>query len=143
MQTLGASAASADQTYGTLVSTIWTTIEASTAIICACLPMLKAPLAHLFPRLFPRGSRGYPSSHTHGTLLWPSRARAGTPSTAAGSKSSREVDEGAVAMEPNDLPLGTIAKRTDVEVVVGPGGGGGEASAFPSAHLVGPDYGVV
>lgn len=45
-----------DQTYGTLNSTIWTTIEANTAIICACLPMLKSPLAALFPRLFPRGS---------------------------------------------------------------------------------------
>lgn len=32
--------------------------EANTAIICACLPMLKAPLARLFPRLFPRGSSG-------------------------------------------------------------------------------------
>lgn len=38
------------------MSTIWTTIEANTAIICACLPMLKSPLAALFPRLFPRGS---------------------------------------------------------------------------------------
>lgn len=143
MGTLKPSSQSQDQTYGTLISTIWTTIEASTAIICACLPMLKAPLAHLFPRLFPRGSRGYTSSNTRGTLLWPSRGRAGTPSTVAGTKSSRDMDEGAVAMEPDDLPLGTISKTTDVEVVVGPGLGGGEASAFPRAHLVGPDYGFV
>ena len=104
MTTLKTGARAADVTYGTLNSTIWSTIgmsyislvllyagninlpphrhsmihlgacpmfsdgisvlthirlaEANTAIICACLPMLKAPLARLFPRLFPRGSSG-------------------------------------------------------------------------------------
>ena len=56
MTTLNTGSKAKDQMYGTLNSTIWTTIEANTAIICACLPMLKSPLTALFPRLFPRGS---------------------------------------------------------------------------------------
>lgn len=56
MTTLNSSSKSTDRTYGNLNSTIWTTIEANTGIICACLPMLKAPLTALFPKLFPRGS---------------------------------------------------------------------------------------
>ena len=56
MTTLDTSSKSLDQTWGNLNSTIWTTIEANTGIICACLPMLKTPLAALFPKLFPRGS---------------------------------------------------------------------------------------
>ena len=56
MTTLNTGSKAKDQMYGTLNSTIWTTIEANTAIICACLPMLKSPLAALFPRLFPRSS---------------------------------------------------------------------------------------
>lgn len=64
MTTLDISSKSNDQTYGTLNSTIWTTIEANTGIICACLPMLKKPLTCLFPRAFPRqsGRSSYPSS---------------------------------------------------------------------------------
>lgn len=56
MTTLKTGSKAKDQLYGTLNSTIWTTIESNTAIICACLPMLKSPLAALFPRLFPRAS---------------------------------------------------------------------------------------
>jgi len=65
MTTLNASSKSLDQTYGTLNSTIWTTIEANTGIICACLPMLKAPLTALFPNLFPRGT--YEGSYSDGS----------------------------------------------------------------------------
>lgn len=32
---------------------MWTTIEATTAIICACLPMVRATLSRFFPNLFP------------------------------------------------------------------------------------------
>lgn len=68
MTTLNASSKSQDLTAGRLNSTIWTTIEANTGIICACLPMLKAPLAVFFPRLFPRGSyhADYPRGSTSG-----------------------------------------------------------------------------
>lgn len=68
MTTLSASSKSEDLTAGRLNSTIWTTIEANTGIICACLPMLKAPLAVFFPNLFPRGSyqASYPGGSTSG-----------------------------------------------------------------------------
>ena len=52
MTTLDSSSKSPDPTYGSLVSTVWTTIEANTGIICACLPMLKQPLVKIWPRLF-------------------------------------------------------------------------------------------
>jgi hypothetical protein len=32
---------------------MWTVIEASAAIVCACLPMLRMPVQRLVPRLFP------------------------------------------------------------------------------------------
>ena len=53
MTTLGQSSKALDPTQGTLLSTMWTTIEASTAIVCACLPMLRTPVQRLVPRLFP------------------------------------------------------------------------------------------
>jgi hypothetical protein len=53
MTTLDHSSKAPDVTAGTLISTMWTTIEASTAIICACLPMLRTPVQRLLPRLFP------------------------------------------------------------------------------------------
>ena len=57
MTTLKTGGQAKDQTYGTLESTIWTTIEANTGIICACLPMLKAPLAHMLPCYSAKGSK--------------------------------------------------------------------------------------
>lgn len=53
MTTLDPSSKALDQTHGTLASTVWTTVETNTAVICACLPMLRTPLAMMFPRLFP------------------------------------------------------------------------------------------
>ena len=55
--TLDVASKAQDTTYGTLKSTIWTTIEASTAIVCACLPMVRTPIQKLFPRIFPEKSR--------------------------------------------------------------------------------------
>ncbi|KAL9625244.1 MAG: hypothetical protein Q9160_000646 [Pyrenula sp. 1 TL-2023] len=54
--TLNPASKTPDQTRGTLVSTIWTMIEPSMAIICACLPMLRPPLKIIWPRLFPTRS---------------------------------------------------------------------------------------
>jgi hypothetical protein len=53
MMTLDQSSKALDPTQGTFLSTMWTTIEASTAIVCACLPMLRTPVQRLVPRLFP------------------------------------------------------------------------------------------
>lgn len=54
MMTLDQGSKARDQTYGTYKSTIWTTVECNTGIICACLPMMKAPLTWVFPKLFPQ-----------------------------------------------------------------------------------------
>jgi hypothetical protein len=53
MTTLDRSSKAPDTTAGTLISTMWTTIEASTAIVCACLPMVRTPVQRLVPKLFP------------------------------------------------------------------------------------------
>lgn len=57
MTTLEAGSKAKDQLYGTLISTVWTTVEANTGIICACLPMLKTPLSSIFPRIFLRSTQ--------------------------------------------------------------------------------------
>jgi hypothetical protein len=41
-----------DPTWGSWDALLWSAIEASTGIICACLPFLKHPLKQMFPRLF-------------------------------------------------------------------------------------------
>ncbi|EEH23452.2 hypothetical protein PABG_05663 [Paracoccidioides brasiliensis Pb03] len=41
-----------DITWDFIPRSTWTSIEANTGIICACLPILKGPLVRLFPRLF-------------------------------------------------------------------------------------------
>lgn len=55
-----------DAVYGTLKSTIWTTIEANTGIFCACMPTLKAPIAAWIPsslrRSPPTATNGGPAS---------------------------------------------------------------------------------
>lgn len=49
--TLATAGRASDPTAGTLVSTVWTEAEASVAIICACLPMLRVLLQRFFPCL--------------------------------------------------------------------------------------------
>lgn len=53
LPTLYSSAYGSDLTAGSLVSTIWTTIEAGLGVICANLPMLRTPLQRCLPGLFP------------------------------------------------------------------------------------------
>ena len=63
MKTLDMSSKSPDQSYGTFISTMWTTIEATTAVICACLPMLRVPISRILPRVLPSSRRGQSASH--------------------------------------------------------------------------------
>ncbi|KAK5445122.1 hypothetical protein LTS15_010213 [Exophiala xenobiotica] len=56
LTTLYSSANGTDATAGSFVSTIWTSIEAGLGVICANLPMIRTPLQHFFPRLFPSRS---------------------------------------------------------------------------------------
>ena len=60
MTTLSFSSTAADAANGTMISTIWTIVEANTGIMCACSPMLKTPLVRLFPHIFSRSSSGSP-----------------------------------------------------------------------------------
>ena len=66
MTTLDVASKAPDPTYGTLKSTMWTTIEASTAITCACLPMMRTPIQRLMPKLFPTFGTGYRSGKNGG-----------------------------------------------------------------------------
>lgn len=90
--TLDTSSKSSDILTGTLTSTVWTTIEANTAIICACLPSFKRPMKELVVRVFPN-SRLARSERSH----------------QAGYMSNRNGRD-------DDVPLGGIAIRTDVDV---------------------------
>ncbi|MCJ1236646.1 hypothetical protein MMC14_004628 [Varicellaria rhodocarpa] len=50
--TLGDAGKAADHTYGPLISTTWTTIEANTAIVCVCVPTLKTLVVKMFQGVF-------------------------------------------------------------------------------------------
>ncbi|EEQ35102.1 hypothetical protein McanMca71_001710 [Microsporum canis] len=50
--TFSKSAQPVDVTYTFLFNAIWATIELNTAIICACLPIIRQPLSILFPTVF-------------------------------------------------------------------------------------------
>lgn len=41
-----------DMTWATGTSVIWTQVESTVSVICACAPTLRIPLAHFFPFLF-------------------------------------------------------------------------------------------
>jgi hypothetical protein len=42
---------------------MWTILELNIAIICACLPMCRMPLAKLFPKLFPSTGSTHPNTY--------------------------------------------------------------------------------
>lgn len=72
--TIAGSASNRDPTWGPIPATIWSVIEANAGIVCACLPMLRAPFVRLFGPLL--GSAlamksstkrsSYPLNHAHG-----------------------------------------------------------------------------
>ncbi|CAI7628390.1 unnamed protein product [Penicillium glandicola] len=79
MQTLDFSSASPDTTFD-IASSIWTIIEENVGITCACLPMMWAPLARLFPSFF---------SLDNGTEIYrSSAARSLEPNTTSQPQSS-------------------------------------------------------
>ena len=134
MTTLDISSKSNDQTYGTLNSTIWTTVEANTGIICACLPMLKKPLSCLFPKAFPRqlGNSSYPSSgfrtlsrqrnspvgtYNNGWSHLDSKTqpRKSSDDTAV-VKTSSGSGYGKYGIERHDIPLASITKTSTMDI---------------------------
>ena len=77
---LNVQAQGADPTWEIGRSTLWSSVEINTAIICACLPVLKGPLQAIAPRWFgTRGSRAM--SHTAGT--------GGEPTASSSSEGTR------------------------------------------------------
>ncbi|KAJ5891764.1 uncharacterized protein N7473_007992 [Penicillium subrubescens] len=79
MQTLNFSSTSPDTTYD-IASSVWTITEENVAIICACLPMMWAPLARLFPSFFSTSQGG----NSHVSLA----VRSPGPNTTSRSRSS-------------------------------------------------------
>lgn len=62
MTTLKLSSKAPDQTYGTYLSTTWTTVEANAAITAACLPMVRTLVSHMFPKWFAKSRYGRATS---------------------------------------------------------------------------------
>ncbi|MCJ1464379.1 hypothetical protein MMC07_002992 [Pseudocyphellaria aurata] len=128
MTTLEAGSKAKDQLHGTLVSTVWTTIEANTGIICACLPMLKTPLSKIFPRILLRSThddsarRGGTIRHSKASPMdfdsW-GRPGSGKPAVthsatiASPTRGHRSSDEQIFGVD-------AITKTTDIQVEFGP-----------------------
>ena len=102
MTTLQTGSKSTDITWTTTNSTIWSGIEINVAIVCACLPILRAPLQAIFPRLFGRTTV---SSHT---------ATDGTVGASGGGWS--RIATGAMRSKPDDkdvdgLEMGAVGGK--------------------------------
>ncbi|KAL8768942.1 MAG: hypothetical protein Q9209_004997 [Squamulea sp. 1 TL-2023] len=108
MTTLSTSSKTADPTYDTMLSTLWSNVEANAGIICACLPTLKKPLSSFYRRwLAPRSNS--------------SSERAGSSRTLRGREEGfRVIGMGGMGRrmegEEVSMPRGEIQKRTDVRV---------------------------
>ncbi|KAL8735939.1 MAG: hypothetical protein Q9166_000501 [cf. Caloplaca sp. 2 TL-2023] len=157
MTTLSLSSKNPDTTYGTMLSTLWSNVEANTGIICACLPTLKKPLGAFYKHFFPARSSSENINSRSRTLSslrgqWTGQGRR------VGGEARRQQWEGlaggGVYMRHDEtmqgggmaLPMGEIHKRTDVRIQrfeddgVGEGGRcyrGTEERVYPSVvHLV-------
>ncbi|PLB44215.1 plasma membrane Pth11-like protein [Aspergillus steynii IBT 23096] len=93
MWAMVASTKTHDPTWGSFDALIWSAIEASTGIICACLPMLKHPIQKLLP--------GWFSSLSNGSRKSRSRSRANYQMSRLGSQSG--VRTGARGEEDDDI----------------------------------------
>jgi hypothetical protein len=65
MTTLKTGAKSYDPTYFGVDTLMWTGIEVNVGIMCACLPLLRPVLNHLFPWFARRTSVGTPTTGPH------------------------------------------------------------------------------
>lgn len=141
MTTLEKSSKSADPTWGTLNSTIWTTIEADTGIICACLPSLKAPLTKIFPKLFPRGSyEDYSngSSGPRGAFRRASTAKNLPPSAYDGwgrPKESMNTDKRTPTVTSDSIELGKPASGNGSKGTSSDGTYGMDSKDVPMGHI--------
>ena len=132
MTTLSFASSSMDRTSGTLQSTIWTTVEAESAIICACLPVLRTAATQLRDRLCGLVHDWSPRARDRvsGSIAWVSN-RASKSFGSAGSTFAElrwqpsEATSGSLQhVAPCDeetmipmVPPRAITKRTEIEVV--------------------------
>ena len=128
MTTLDFASMAIDRTSGTLSSTIWTTVEANTAIICACLPVLRTAatqlVEHMQGILEKISSRrpGQASSSVEPALCHTNRgANSHTPRlNVVRWQASRTASESTQHIVPSSeesmIPMGLIAKRTEIDV---------------------------
>ncbi|OJJ49273.1 hypothetical protein ASPZODRAFT_129699 [Penicilliopsis zonata CBS 506.65] len=66
MRSMETSTTTTDPTWGSFDALMWSAIEASTGIICTCLPFLKGPIQNAFPRLFSSISQASRKSRSGG-----------------------------------------------------------------------------
>ena len=140
MLSLSTASRTEDPNYGTYLSDIWTSIEANTGIICACMPMLKQPLTFLFPRLFPSGGVGSCNASNarrysgrtgirrfdslcedtirleHGANFSPSSREREFPETYHIAEASADSAAGVQNFEEGGIPMGVIETKTKLEV---------------------------
>ncbi|CAN9402319.1 unnamed protein product [Alternaria sp. RS040] len=98
--TIARSASDPDPTWGPVPATIWSVIEANAGIICACLPMLRAPFVRLFGPLFGSVATKATSKRRSYPMDWKSNhgpAGTGNKSKVSGkSASERESEDDAL-----------------------------------------------
>ena len=144
MTTLKTSSQTSDRSRGTLYATIWTVVEANVGIVCACLPTLRAPLQKYLPKIFGRGSRNEQvSDGSQDALALDQRVtfsgmfdQRGKPIRTISHKMSASSIEAPIlgrssqgtsdiekglgddrrGSSTEDVPLGEIRKKTDVDV---------------------------
>ncbi|KAL8859974.1 MAG: hypothetical protein Q9178_003523 [Gyalolechia marmorata] len=130
MTTLSVSSKNPDTTHGTMLSTLWSNVEANTGIICACLPTLKKPVSALYRRCrcvaARSGNDGEGAVDGGGggggggsrTTMGRGREREEGFRILGGMMGRRRGEEGEVEGEGQELPvpMGEIFKRTDVRV---------------------------
>lgn len=127
--TLHPSAASTDLTHGYLTSTIWTTIEVNTGIVCANLPIMQAKMPFLYSKVQKLCSRKtqIPSSDGSGSSRWP-RFRPQQHDSSLQYSPSPAI----LSTNSNDIPMESITKRTVVELTYSP-----TRSSYGDGHSMG------
>ena len=108
--TIAGSASNHDPTYGPIPATIWSVIEANAGIICACLPMLRAPFVRIFGPLFGShvGTKGTAKRQSY-QMGWksnhhPGGAGTGNKSNISHTKSEPQRESGDEFMKDEALP---------------------------------------
>lgn len=106
-----------DFTWATGTSVIWTQVESTVGVICACAPSLRAPLARWIPVLFGAANHGnsYELSDDNSRRLGPRSGNWGSK----GSKKRSELDsvlQSHYQNEESQEAIAGIERRESVDV---------------------------